>query len=208
MSLFLGKIHYWLYHKIIWSEKTEEEIVRWAEDHNLPAEDWVRQGIEKYGAPTEEKPLEEVIDTSNIHGWLQERIKSAELRQAALITLILAEDPDFKKDLLEIYKKQGEAAALEYGFQPDSPEGMYQAFNDFVLEGMPCDRVNEAIFEDSNEYVWKTNTCIHTPYWDEVKGDVNHFYDLREAWAEAFIKKLNPEFTYEKTDGEHRIVKS
>ena len=27
MSLFLGKIHYWLFNKILWFENLEEEII-------------------------------------------------------------------------------------------------------------------------------------------------------------------------------------
>ena len=27
MSLFLGKIHYWLFNKILWFEKLEDEII-------------------------------------------------------------------------------------------------------------------------------------------------------------------------------------
>ena len=33
-------------------------------------------------------PLEEMIDTTNIHGWLQEKINSAEGRMAAWTTKI------------------------------------------------------------------------------------------------------------------------
>ena len=28
MSLFLGKIHYWLFNKILWFENLEEEIIK------------------------------------------------------------------------------------------------------------------------------------------------------------------------------------
>lgn len=47
MSLFLGKIYYWLYNKILWSEKAETEIVQWAEGQGLPVEQWVQQNAER-----------------------------------------------------------------------------------------------------------------------------------------------------------------
>ncbi|MBN7773310.1 hypothetical protein [Clostridium aminobutyricum] len=209
MSLFLGKIHYWLYNKIIWAEKAEEEIIQWAKTNGLPVEQWVQQGIETYGKPTGNEVLEEVIDTSNIHGWLQERIKSAELRQAALITHIIAEKENYKEDLIQIFKAQGKEAALAYTEQPDTPEGLYNAVHDFVLEGMPCDRASAVLSNDPNEISWEITTCLHAPYWEQVQGDVKNFYDLREAWVSSFIETLNSHFKYSKsTDGTHRIIRS
>ena len=39
MSLFLGKIHYWLFNKILWFEKLENEIINLAKEENLNSED-------------------------------------------------------------------------------------------------------------------------------------------------------------------------
>ncbi len=114
MSLYLGKVHYWLYNKITWFEELEKEIINFAEIKNLPVKQWKEEIISKYGAPTENKPLEEIIDTSNIHGWLQSKIHSAEARQAAWVTAILKEKKEYKKDLIDIFKSQGEKCALEY----------------------------------------------------------------------------------------------
>ncbi|MBE6033785.1 hypothetical protein [Aminipila sp.] len=208
MSLFLGKIHYWLYNKILWAEKAEEEIIDWAKDNSLPVEQWIQQYMEEYGQPTGKHALEEIIDQSNIHGWLQERIKSAELRQAALITKILENNQDYKKELVNIFQEQGKAAAHEYAQHPDSPEGMFHAINDFILEGMPCDRASEVLSSDKNEIVWKISTQLHEPYWIQVKGDIKNFYDLRDAWISSFIETLNSDFSYNKTeDGKHIIKK-
>ena len=208
MSLFLGKIHFWLYNKILWAEKAEEEIIKWAKKQNLPVENWVQQNIERYGAPLGNKPLEEVIDTSNIHGWLQERIEGAELRQAALVTAILEENQSFKEDLVDIFKRQGEAAAKEQRAIPGLPEEIFNALFDFVLEGMPCDRVNEVVSSDENEFVWETTTCLHKPYWEQVKGDVRNFYALRDVWVSAFVNTLNPAFSYQRTeDKKNKIVR-
>lgn len=208
MSLFLGKIHYWLYNKILWAEKTEREIISFANENKLPIEQWVLQGLEKYGPPTESQALEDIIDTSNIHGWLQERIKSAELRQAALITNILDENKGYKDGLIDVFKSQGQAATLEYTEQPNTPQGLFNAVNDYVLEGMPCDRASEVLSNDKDEIIWKTATAIHEPYWLEVKGNIQNFSDLREAWVSAFIKGLNPEFQYNKDeDGNHSITR-
>ncbi|MCX7921359.1 MAG: hypothetical protein N3B21_04960 [Clostridia bacterium] len=208
MSLFLGKVHYWLYNKILWFEGLEENIVQWAKNQGLPIESWLQSIYNRFGAPTGDKPLEQIIDTSNIHGWLQDRIESAELRQAALVTEILNNNSQFKGALTEIFTKQGESAAREYGTTANTPEEVYNALNNFILEGMPCDRVNEIISDDDNEFVWETTTCLHRPHWERVQGNVENFYDLRKAWVEAFVSTLNPAFRYEKhADGVNKIIR-
>ncbi|MDU1320213.1 MAG: hypothetical protein E6931_01730 [Clostridium botulinum] len=199
MSLYLGKVHYWLYNKITWFEELEKEIINFGESENLPVEQWKEEIISKYGAPTENKPLEEVIDTSNIHGWLQDKIHAAEARQAAWVTAILKEKKEYKKNLMDIFKRQGEKCALEYREQnnPMYAEDMYNALNDYILEGMPCDRVNVILDSNENEIIWKANKCLHTTHWEAVGGEVANFYSLREAWVAAFINSLNKEFHFE-----------
>ncbi|AEY64985.1 hypothetical protein [Clostridium sp. BNL1100] len=206
MSLFLGKIHYWLYNKIIWYEKIEMDIIKWAQEKELPVGTWVQDINEKHGPPLGPEPLEQLIDTSNIHGWLQERIESAELRQAAIVTQVLNRSMDYKKDLAEIYKNQGKAAAGDYQGDVAVPEEVFNALNDYILEGMPCDRVNEIVSSSDNEFVWKSAICLHTPYWKKVEGNVNNFYELREVWVKAFVEELNPDFFYARSaDNTHRI---
>ena len=208
MSLFLGRIHFWLYNKIIWSESIENEIIKSIKGKDSEIDVFIKNISDQFGALTERKPLEEIIDTSNIHGWLQQKIESAELRQAALITGILKQKPAYKDDLLKIYTEQGEVAALEYQGRVDSPEDIFNALNDFLLEGMPCDRVNEIVTNNDDEFSWKTTICLHKPYWDRAGGDIRNFYELREEWIKAFIETINGDFKYEKSkDGLSRIIR-
>ena len=200
MSLFLGKIHYWLYNKIIWAEKMEEDIIEWAKSQGLPAEQWKEKANSQYGEPTNNKPLEDVIDTGNIHGWLQERIESAELRQAYIVTMILKTNPELKDEMTKLFVNQGKIAAKEYDQKITTPEGAFNALNDFILEGMPCDRVNEVISSDEEKHIWRTTACLHKLYWEQVDGDISVFYDLRDTWVKAFIESLTPAFVYTKTD--------
>lgn len=207
MSLFLGKIHFWMYDKILWYEGIEREIIEWADKKGLPAESWEAQISESYGEGTGGRPLETIIDQANIHGWLQEKISAAEARQAALVTMILNENPDSINDLLKIYEKNGESTARSIGDDANSPEEIYNLLNNFILEGMPCDRVVEQLSSTSEEYVWKLGRCLHRQYWDSVNGDAENFYILRGAWIKSFTEALNPDFTYERAeDNTHRII--
>ena len=209
MSLFLGKIHYWLYNKIIWAEKMEQDIVVWAKAQDHPADQWQKDAMAKYGEPTGNKALEDVIDTGNIHGWLQATIQSAELRQAHIITTLLAESPESKDGVIQLFASQGAAAAKEYDQEITTPEGAFNALNDFILEGMPCDRVNEIISSDNEKHSWRTTACLHKPYWDQVDGDITIFYTLRDTWVKAFIEALTPSFSYVKPEASvHEIIKN
>lgn len=207
MSLFLGKIHYWLYDKILWFEGLEVEIARWAKEENLPIEQWIMNMDQKYGELTGAKPLEDIIDTSNIHGWLQGKISVVEGRQAYLVTQILNENPQYKDSLKKIFESQGKAAASQYpAVELNSPEDIYNALNDFILEGMPCDRVNEIIHSDHEEIRWKRTTCLHSEHWSSVGGEVAVFYELREAWIQAFVSTLKGNFKYEKVSEDIQAI--
>lgn len=206
MSLFLGKIHHWLYNKILWYEEAEKEIIKMAENQGVNVGSMVDRLNREYGQPTNGTPLEDVIDTSNIHGWLQQKIESAELRQAALVTELLNFQPDAKAGIIAVYIVQGRRAAKDYQGAAESPEQIFNAMNEYILEGMPCDRVNVVVETTDRTYSWETTVCLHQPYWTSVGGDVLNFYDFRIAWIKAFVETLNDRFTYEKTeDGLNRI---
>ncbi|PKM50863.1 MAG: hypothetical protein CVV02_09090 [Firmicutes bacterium HGW-Firmicutes-7] len=210
MSLFLGKIHYLLYNKILWFESIEDRIIENVKDQNISIEGLIKHINEHFGAPLGNKPLEEVIDTTNIHGWLQQTIENTELRHAALITELLNWNPKYKRELIKIFAEQGKVAAKEYTKEVSAhtADAIYQALNEYILEGMPCDRVNEVVMSSESEFAWVTTTCLHSRNWEKVSGDVNNFYTLRESWISAFVSTLNPNYEYKKQqDGMNRIVK-
>ena len=199
MSLFLGKIHYWLFNKIVWFENLEEKIIELAKIEGLDIEN-LRKDIEgKYGEKLPNKPLEELIDTSNIHNWLQSQIHSAEGRSAAWTKLLIQNNEENLKKLENIYKEQGVVAAkevLKEGKSVSSPKEIFDAMNDYILDGMPCDRVNEVISNEENKITWQARIDVHKDIWDEVGYDVNYFYNLRNAWIETFVSNLNNNFKY------------
>lgn len=199
MSLFLGKIHYWLFNKIKWFEGLENNIINWAEEKGkFPLEQWKNEIYEKYDEPIGDMKLEEVIDTSNIHGWLQDKISRAEGRQAAWVTRILNVSPDYKNELISIFNEQGNKTGMEYGkgVKPLLPVEVFNILNDFILEGMPCDRVNEELENSEEVYMWRARICLHRSYWESENGEVSNFYTLRDAWINSFIHGLSKDFTY------------
>lgn len=203
------EIHQWLYNKIILLEKIEEDIVQWATNQGFPANEWMQDITESYGKPTGAVPLKKATGKANIHLWLYEALQSSELRQAALLTAILNERPESKDNIAEIFTKHGENSAQEFkDVVPGNPEELYIVLNDFLLDGMPNQRVNDILSGSENVIIWRTTKCMHKPFWDEVDGDIQHFYDFRGAWVKAFVETLTPELAYERRpNGDHKIVK-
>jgi hypothetical protein len=200
MSKFLGKVHFWLYNKIRYSEQLEESIINLAQQEGkLPINAWQEEINSKFGAPLGDTPLEDIIDQGNIHGWLQDKISRAELRQAALITNIINASEDYLKDIIEIYKKDAAAKGIsaKENYSVSMPEDVYKVINDHILEGMPCDPIDRRIESNDNTFKWLTSYCIHAQYWDEIGGNIEYFYSLRQAWLESFVEALSSKFKYE-----------
>ena len=198
MSLFLGKIHYWLFNKIVWFENLEEEIIKLAKEEGINTTELVNELNSKYGEKLPNLPLEEMIDTSNIHGWLQDKIHSAEYRLASLTNKVL-EKNDGKEKLEELYKRQGLVAAseaIENNKTVSDAFSIFNAINDYVLDGMPCDRVNEIVSNEEDKLVWKRRICVHKEIWDAVGGNVDVFYDLRNTWIKTFVATVNSNYEY------------
>ncbi|EKQ56374.1 MULTISPECIES: hypothetical protein [unclassified Clostridium] len=209
MSLYLGKIHYWLFNKILWFEKLEKEIVNLAKSEGLDVDKLREEINEKYGEPTPDLPLEEMIDTNNIHGWLQEKINSAEGRMAAWTTKVINNNKDVKSKMEEVYTTQGIEAAKEVkkkGIELTTAVDIFNSVNDYILDGMPCDRVNEILKSEEDVVEWRRSICVHKNIWDKEEGDVKYFYELRNLWVKAFVNEVNSNFEYIDREDEIKVI--
>ena len=203
MSLFLGKIHYWLFNKIVWFENLEKEIIKAAEKTNIDVEKAKKEIEAKYGEITPDMPLEDMIDTGNIHGWLQGKIHSAEGRMAAWVRIITDNNPDDIVKIQNVYITQGIKAANEIkeeNIEINTAAEMYNKINDYILYGMPCDRVDEIVENTPDTITWVKTICVHKDIWEKENVSVNQFYKLRDLWIEAFVNTVNSDFQYIKND--------
>ena len=204
MSLFLGKIHYWLFNKVLWFEGLEDKVIDFTKDKIVDVNNLENQINLKYGKKLENKNLEEIIDTSNIHGWLQSKIHSAEGRMAAWTSSILNNDKEYIYELKKIYTEQGVNAAKEAKVKSSNvtAEDIFNSMNDYILDGMPCDRVNEILESNEDIVSWKRRICVHKDIWND---EVELFYQLRSLWIKSFINTVNNEFKYVEDDGVNKI---
>ena len=154
MSAFLGPIHFWLYNKIGKQEDLTNAIASHAERNG-----W----IEDQAKFTKDLPaLEDVIDVSNIHGWLQGQIHDAETRYADLIGTVW--NAERSEEIHGTAYNFGKTHALGATI---SPTEAYKAFEDFFVNGMPCDRVNAVVSESADELSWTMMRDIHAQYWKD-----------------------------------------
>lgn len=202
MSLFLGKIHYWLFNKVLWFEGLEGEIIKLAKDKGIDVEKLEAEINSKYGVKTPNKNLEDMIDTSNIHGWLQGKIHSAEGRMAAWTKVILENNQDYILDMRKVYENQGVNASNEAkeSLENINAETIFNSMNDYILDGMPCDRVNEVIDSSEESIMWKRRVCVHKNIWENEGILVDVFYELREHWINAFVNTMNNDYEYVKLE--------
>ncbi|MGI6093769.1 MAG: hypothetical protein GX348_11080 [Veillonellaceae bacterium] len=205
MSAFLGHIHYWLYNKIRRVVERENLIYTKAEQKLGPAVDEIRQQVwQTYGEPLPDIDLAELIDQSNIHGWLQRQINIAETREATLIKELLDTYGDEAKTIIEESFEEhgaicGRRAKESNSYNAAGIGGLYKALNDYLLNGMPCDQSDMVTENTSSKLVWEGEVCLQERNWDRAGADFKLMKKFYQRWTTSFVESLNPGFTYRQT---------
>ena len=200
MSKFLGPIHYWLYEKIQLQKRFVDRIL------TVNKEQHWHEGLEELLAEScgivERQPLEEIIDTDNIHGWLQERITISESRLALLTTTLLKEDTGRLQPMtvlaFDLGREFGKEKQLASG---STPSEAFKLLTDSLLDGMPCDQVNQVMEETPEKITWIQRTCLHQAFWDHVDGDVANYYALRNQLIAGLLE--NSGLVFAETEKQH-----
>lgn len=206
MSKYLAPIHSWLYNKIQLSETLENRIIATFKLYDKPEDqEFVDELFKQMGSQTGDAPIEDIIDPSNIHGWLQHKIHATEQRMAALITYVVDRSPAGYSQLHSLYSTFGLSLAESYGLSGTlTPEMAFKRIHDFLLEGMPCDRVHQVVHQSDVYIQWDATQCLHKPYFDKAKGDVSHYYTLKETMINAALSLTVPllKYSIQKGDGQ------
>lgn len=204
MSLFLAPIHEWLFNKIIILENIEKEIVKEFESDELLK--YHSELCEKFGDYIPNKPLEELIDQSNIHGWLQNRITVAESRQAALVKELTLEGDNAEK-IRSVYYSEGKRIAEITEKKFSTPAEVFNELSNILLEGMPCDRVNRILESDDDNMIWEISQCVHKANWESSGVEVEYYYTFRESFIKGFVENISDDFGYLYNNGEVQMSK-
>ncbi len=188
MSAFLGPIHYWLYNKIQIQQKLVEDIIGLGKQNNL---DLQKELDEQFGI-SETRALEEVIDQTNIHAWLQNCVSQVENKLAYSITKLLEKDSNLFHDLQVIFQNKGQVVAITE--HTDNAAVVFKAIGDSLLDGMPCDHANSIVEESEEQVIWRRNNCVHKQYWKAVNGNIENYYKLRDSFINGFLQETPMEF--------------
>lgn len=191
MSTFLGPIHYWLFNKIRYVEDREEALIQgFTERYGEDVKAIVSSVRERYGMPFDSSDLGELIGDSPIHFWLQEAIRRAETREAALLKGVIERYGEDAKGIaiqiaFEHGRKIGEKALQEGANRGDGTEAIYNLIHNSFLDGMPCDHVTEVETPSSNLLVERHIECLHKDYWDEVGISGEFMCSFLENWIKG-----------------------
>ncbi len=195
MSKFLGPIHYWLYTKIQVQEEILKGVLELSESKNYNTAELKKLGEEKFGeAVTSE--LSEVIDETNIHGWLQSRISSVESRLALTMTTLLKENVATLEEISQVFEKNAIETAKKVDKKPTNTNEVFSLIYNNLLSGMPCDRVNEVVEADQDSLTWVITVDIHSKYWEAVGGDVENFNKCIRNWIDYYVNALEAGFNH------------
>lgn len=205
MSAFLGPIHYWLYNKIQIVSEREALLRTAAQECCAQLAQELQDEVEAiYGTSLPpDAELADHIDQRNIHGWLQQQIMLTETREAAYLKELTANCGAAAKALAEEVFAQhgrscGEAAKAKGGYDQESAQGIYQALNDFFLNGMPCDAGNQIIEGDRERLIWE-GPCLQERNWAKGGIDKGLMKKWQQKWLSEFVATLNAGFVYRQT---------
>lgn len=181
MSAFLAPIHFWMYDKILIAQKLTFAV----EEKFLNKEE--RDEAESLFPSLISEDLEEVIDQSNIHGWLHTAVSNVEIRFAYVVKKLLD-----KGISLEDIKK----VAFEYGttfpkYDISSLKDAYELLMDTLLDGLPCDVSISVIREEENELEFVLYNDIHKQYFNEFDMEVSVYHELREAFVNGLFESYS-----------------
>ncbi|NMW84286.1 hypothetical protein HKO22_00830 [Peptoniphilus sp. AGMB00490] len=193
MSLFLGRIHYIMYEKIIFQEEILESLLKFL-DKDESAK--LKKDLDRE-FPIERGKLEDIIDTSNIHAWLDKRVVRSENRLAKAVSILLK-----NFDLEKIKNK-----FFEIGKNYNGGKTPLEAFNFITskfLDGMPCDHALAILKNDKDELVFTVEKDVHESIWKNYV-DPKNYWILRDNFIEGSLKSSNIKF--EKIDENYILRK-
>lgn len=180
MSAFLGPVHEWLYGKIRYQNDMNDMLL---EQAKMAGWGDFRAALDERTEPPVHGDLPEIIDPSNIHGWLSEQVDVAESRYAVLLTLMTTDYPERMAALTGWMAAAGAAAAAQLNTK-DCVEAA-RHIQALLLDGMPCDAGVDFTEETAEAVCWTIRPAVHPHF----TGDAYEmFADLRDAWLSGYFE--------------------
>lgn len=187
MMEMIGPKPRWEYRKIELLNELNGDLSKEAEENG-----WKLNGSYTVNMPD----LDSGCDPMNVHGWIQNMLDLTEGNLAGVTEEILKEHPESLETLKD--------AAYRFGYRHASEAGdavsAYQMVDDVVLNGMPCDDVNEITEQSETGVSWYEKEDMHSKYWHD--GSV--YRQLRNAVINGLLAKSPVVYAY---DDNHQSIR-
>lgn len=183
MSAFLGPIHHIMYRKILLQDRMTETMLALAAQHGWA--EGLREQVDASAPAAPDRPLEEIINASNIHGWLSRFVSGSEERFAQVATAILENHPERLDPLCSAFSALG--ASHAQAIDGDAPAA-FQALTGLLLDGMPCDRPFLVHSSAEDRVEWTVGNCPHAPHWNNPAVTAEAYYALRKAFVDGMLQ--------------------
>ena len=193
MSLFLGYIHHLMYEKILFQEELLNSLLDLVDEEEKTS---LSNELDKE-FPIEKGDLKDIIDESNIHGWLDERVRRSEHRLAKTVEVLLRDfDIEDLKNKFYEFGKTYEAG--------DTPSEAFNFISSKFLDGMPCDHSLMIVKNEEDEFVFEIARDLHRDIWATYVNP-DFYWDLRDTFIGGSLE--NSGLKYEKIDETYVIRK-
>jgi hypothetical protein len=169
----IGPIHFWLYKKIQFQEFVVQTLYK-IED--ISTEVNVNEGALPLGK------MEDLIDTENIHAWLQEHINIVEKRLAYTTSTLINKGYTINQilecivDNIKIDSEKAETAIEAYTL-----------LDKYLLNGRPCDDINKVTIETDNKLSYIETKQIHNEFWILNNSDSSNYYLIRKTISDIIL---------------------
>lgn len=188
MSLFLGPIHHILFSKIKFQEALCDYII---EEANKKTDKDFKSLIDGKIQSLSQGELEDIVDQTNIHGSLQSMIAIVEKRLACIVDTAEKERIFNLEEIKDLARQYGRENSFDAEI---ALEDSYAAIFGKMLNGMPCDRVEEKYEDDETHIKWRDRVDIHADFWNEMGKDSKDFYEIRSAVIEGLFENTGIEY--------------
>ena len=184
MSAFLGPIHHKMYGKCNAQSELAFAIATFSDKQG-----WTQtaQTDLKAQFPLLDGALEDLIDTSDIHGWLSNQVELAEARLATAVQCAVGQEKDRSAVLLEFIQQYAKDLASSRHTPAQDCAGLWQLMDLYWVDGMPCDRVVHVASREDGSIDWSIDAQAHEKGWEDAT--ILPYALLRWTWVQAFAER-------------------
>lgn len=192
MSQFFGPIHEWMYGKIKYQDQMTSYICDRAKEYGWS--DKLKETLAQQYGELAQGNLEDIIDVTNIHGWLSGHVDMVESRFVAAVHTILEADRGRLEDLKQVCFEAGKEVGNRFENNISCKE-CYEIVRGHLVDGMPCDGGLQVESDEEDQIIWSVSEHVHESYWSAQQESLETFFVLRDAWLRGFFEEKMVQYT-------------